>query len=196
MLALFSLLGASWPHFLRLTALVGPVCCFLRVFERSNSDFEALWARFSRFWSLQNHVFPRFFVLARLRCPNAFNVTKTTVLLGRNTLRQQHERRNRRRKIAPNAFRMELPTRKVPQNCFGARQARFWKALGVSWACLGRNLDALGELLASLGRLCAASWTPFWRFLGARGRSWALTNASGLDFGRSWVPPGWVLESS
>ena len=66
----------------------------------------------------------------------------------------------------------------------------------TSWACLGRNLGALGELLDSLGRLFAASWTPFKRFLDALGRLWAFLGASGLDFGESWVPPGWVLESS
>ena len=70
------------------------------------------------------------------------------------------------------------------------------RGLEVSWACLGRNLGALGELLGSLGRLFAASWTPFKRFLAALGRLWALLGASGLDFGWSWVPPGWVLDSS
>ena len=72
----------------------------------------------------------------------------------------------------------------------------FGRGLDASWACLGRNLGALGKLLGSLGRLFAASWSPFRRFLDALGRLWAFLGASGLDFGESWVPPGWVLEGS
>ena len=78
----------------------------------------------------------------------------------------------------------------------GTCRARFRRGLGASQACLGRILAALGPLLASFWRHLDVSWTPFARFLNTLGRLWALMGASGLDFGGSLVPPGWVLESS
>ena len=78
----------------------------------------------------------------------------------------------------------------------GACRARCRRGLGVSQACLGRILAALGPLLGSFWMLLGVSWAPFARFLNALGRIWALMGASGLDFGGSLVPPGWVLESS
>ena len=78
----------------------------------------------------------------------------------------------------------------------GTCRARFRRGLGASQACLGRILAALGPLLASFWKHLDVSWTPFARFLNTLGRIWALMGASGLDFGGSLVPPGWVLENS
>ena len=78
----------------------------------------------------------------------------------------------------------------------GACRARFRRGLGASQTCLGRVLAALGPLLGSFWMLLGFSWAPSARFLNALGRIWALMGASGLDFGGSLVPPGWVLESS
>ena len=77
----------------------------------------------------------------------------------------------------------------------GTCRARFRRGLGASLACLGRVLAALGPLLASFWGHLDVSWTSFARFLNTLGRIWALMGASGLDFGGSLVPPGWVLES-
>ena len=78
----------------------------------------------------------------------------------------------------------------------GACRVRFQRGLGVPLACPGRVLAALGPLLGSFWRLLDVSWALFARFLTTLGRIWALMGASGLDFGGSLVPPGWVLESS
>ena len=78
----------------------------------------------------------------------------------------------------------------------GACRARFRRGLGASRACLGRVLAALGPLWGSFWTLLGVSWASFASFLNALGRIWALMGASGLEFGGSLVPPGWVLESS
>ena len=76
----------------------------------------------------------------------------------------------------------------------GACRVRFQGGLGVSLACPGRVLAALGPLLGSfwtLGRLLGTVRALFehsWSHLGSHG-------CLRLDFGRSLVPPGWVLES-
>ena len=75
-------------------------------------------------------------------------------------------------------------------------RVRFRRGLGASQACLGPVLTALGPLFGSFWALLGVSWAPFARFLNTLGRIWALMGASGLDFGGSLVPPGWVLESS
>ena len=78
----------------------------------------------------------------------------------------------------------------------GTSRARFQRGLGASRACLGRILAALKPLLNSFWPLLDVSGAPFPSFLNALGRIWALMGASGLDFGGSLVPPGWMLESS
>ena len=78
----------------------------------------------------------------------------------------------------------------------GTCRARFRRGLGASQACLGRILAALGPLLSSFWPLLGVSGAPCPSFLNALGRIWALMGASGLDFGGSLVPPGWMLESS
>ena len=78
----------------------------------------------------------------------------------------------------------------------GTCRARFRRGLGASRACLGRILAALGLLLGSSWTLLGVSWAPFASFMNTLGRLRALVGASGLDFGGSLVPPGWVLESS
>ena len=78
----------------------------------------------------------------------------------------------------------------------GTCRVRFRRGLGASLACLGRVLATLGPLLSSFWTLWGVSWAPFARFLNTLGRIWALMGASGLDFGGSLVPLGWVLESS
>ena len=57
-------------------------------------------------------------------------------------------------------------------------------------------LAALGLLVGSSWTLLGMSWAPFASFMNTLGRLRALVGASGLDFGESLVPPGWVLESS
>ena len=77
----------------------------------------------------------------------------------------------------------------------GTCRARFRRGLGASQACLGRILAALGRfwpVFEALGRLLdtfCALFDHSWSHLGSRG-------CLRLDFGRSLVPPGWVLESS
>ena len=63
---------------------------------------------------------------------------------------------------------------------------------GLSWARLGRTWAAFGQFLEALGRLLDTFYALFehsWSHLGSHG-------CLRLDFGRSLVPPGWVLESS
>ena len=64
MLALFSLLGASWAHFSRLTARVGVFGRFFGVLKCFGHDFGASWAPFS--WLL-GRPRPHF---SRLFCRN------------------------------------------------------------------------------------------------------------------------------
>ena len=78
----------------------------------------------------------------------------------------------------------------------GTCRARFRRGLCASQACLGRILAALGaafgQFLEALGRLLDTFCVLFehsWSHLGSHG-------CLRLDFGRSLVPPGWVLESS
>ena len=84
----------------------------------------------------------------------------------------------------------------VASTRLGACRVRFRRGLGASQTCLGRVLAALGPLLGSFWTLLGVPWAPFASFLNTLGRLWALMGASGLDFGGSLVPPGWVLESS
>ena len=84
----------------------------------------------------------------------------------------------------------------VANTRLGACRVRFRRGLGASQTCLGRVLAALGPLLGSFWTLLGVSWAPFASFLNTLGRIWALMGASGLDFGGSLVPAGWVLESS
>ena len=84
----------------------------------------------------------------------------------------------------------------VASTRLGACRVRFRKGLGASPTCLGRVLAALGLLLGSSWTLLGVSWAPFASFLNTLGRLRALVGASGLDFGGSLVPPGWVTESS
>ena len=84
----------------------------------------------------------------------------------------------------------------VASTRLGACRVRFRRGLGASQTCLGRVLAALGLLLGSSWTLLGVSWAPFANFMNTLGRLWALVGASGLDFGGSLVPPGWVLESS
>ena len=75
-------------------------------------------------------------------------------------------------------------------------RVRWRRGLGASQVCLGPVLAALGPLFGSFWTLPDVSWAPRARFLNTLGRIWPLMGASGLDFGGSLVPPGWVLESS
>ena len=84
----------------------------------------------------------------------------------------------------------------VASTRLGACRVRFRRGLGASQTCLGRVLAALGLLLGSSWTLLGVSWAPFASFMNTLGRLRALVGASGLDFGGSLVPPGWVLESS
>ena len=71
MLALFSLLGASWAHFSRLAELVGVFGRFFGVLECFGHDFGASWAPFSWLLGPPRPHFSRFFcrnrVLAQVR---------------------------------------------------------------------------------------------------------------------------------
>ena len=84
----------------------------------------------------------------------------------------------------------------VASTRLGACRVCFRRGLGASQTCLGRVLAALGPLLGSFWTLLGVPWAPFASFLNTLGRLWALMGASGLDFGGSLVPPGWVVESS
>ena len=76
MLALFSLLGASWAHFSRLAAFVASLGRFFRVLARSGLDFGGFRVAPGRVLKLQGLIFRRFCMHARLRGRNAQNVTK------------------------------------------------------------------------------------------------------------------------
>ena len=66
----------------------------------------------------------------------------------------------------------------VLNNAWVAADNPYWHFLGLSFSPLRR------------GGTCAE------RTLNTLDRIWALMGASGLDFGGSLVPPGWVLENS
>ena len=105
-----SLLGASWPLFSRLVAcccrswllLVRPGALrarFLRVWERSREVLRPTW-----------HCYLRFYAVCALALSQCSECSKTTVLIGRNTLRKHGAPRPKSQKIAGRAFRNQQPT--------------------------------------------------------------------------------------
>ena len=87
MLAHFSLLGASRTHFSHLAALVVALYCFFDTLERSGGDIGALEAPFSRLLEAPRTYFSRLLCACVLALPKCSECNKTTVSLGRNTLR-------------------------------------------------------------------------------------------------------------
>ena len=170
------------PIFVCLGALRARFC---RVPGGSREDFEAPGPHFSTFFHACAPAWSK--------CSEC---NKTTVLMGRNTLRKPCAQRNKSCKIVLAPFRKRLPMTIVANMRLGTCRARFRRGLGASQACLGRILAALGPLLSSFWPLLGVSGAPCPSFLNALGRIWALMGASGLDFGGSLVSPGWVLESS
>ena len=183
MLAHFSLLGASWAHFSRLAAFVASLGRFFRVLARSGLDFGGFRVVPGRTLEPPGPHFSRFCTACAIALSDCSECNKTTVLMDRNTGRKHRAQREKSQKNAPGAFRTSLLWTIAAKTRLGACRARFWRGLGASRACLGRVWSALGQLLGSFGALLGVSWAPFRRMLGALGRIWALTGASGLDFG-------------
>ena len=110
MLAHFSLLGASWPLFSRLVAF----CCrSWPLLVRPG----ALRARFLRVWGRSREAlrptrrcFLRFYAVCALALSQCSECNKTTILMGRNTLRKHCAPRPKSQKIAGRAFRNQQPT--------------------------------------------------------------------------------------
>ena len=171
-----------WRIFRVLLRLLALPAVFFAVFERSNSDFEALWARFSRFWSLQNHVFPRFFVLARLRCPNAFNVTKPQFYWVGTHFASNTNDATDDEKSLQKPFEWSCPHQRRHKIALVPPKLVF----GGIWKSLGPVLGATWTLLGSFWPLLGAFSLPLGHILGA---SWVLVVASGL----SYMPLGWIL---
>ena len=83
----------------------------------------------------------------------------------------------------------------------GARQAPFWKGMGLSWVPLERHLAGFGALLGVSWRFWGASWTLLgrsWSSLGwsgdCHGCIFALRGALGLDFNTAWDVSDWFWE--
>ena len=122
---------------------------------------------------------------ARLRGRDALIMTKPQLhLVGAHFASHA-----RNAKIVPAPRRTRLPMTIVANMRLVACRVRFRMGLGAT-------LAELGPLLGSFWMLLGVSWAPFARFLNTLGRIWALMDASGLNFRRSSVPLGWVLESS
>ena len=173
----FSLLGASWAHFARLAAFVASLGRFFGVLARSGLDFTGVRVGLGRVLEPPGPRFSRFCAACALALSDCSECNKTTVLLGRNTIRKHRAQREKLQKIAPGAFRTSLLRTVAAKTRLGACRARFWRGLGASRACLGRVWGALGQLLSSFGTLLGVTWAPF-------SVCWALLVASGL----AWMP--------
>ena len=87
----------------------------------------------------------------------------------RNASRPSSGRCKKQAKFDSDACRTELSAKIALQTRLGARSARFWRSLGLSWVALGRHLAGFWELL---------------------GGSWPVLDTSQTILGRSWPSLG------
>ena len=133
-------------------------------------DFGGFQGGLGRVLEVPGPHFSSFFARASFQCEKACDVQKPQFFLGFSrffTYRKLAARAKKRHKIAPGAFRTQLPTKIVLKTRFGGHSAGFWKGLRPSWPALWRHLAG------------------FWALLGS---SWALLSASWAFLGWSWAP--------
>ena len=137
--------------------------------------------------------------------PTCSECNKTTVSLGRNTLRKERARRKKRQKIDGKASRKQRCPQKRPFRRSWLRLVRFGAALGRSWGALGSLLGALGPQETSSGTLLGAHRTRLGCSWASLGCTLGLMNASkphfgrfreplGLNFGGFLGPLAWIWE--
>ena len=147
---------------------------------------DALRAGFLRVWGRSREVlrptrrcFLRFYAVCALALSQCSDCSKTTVLMGRNTLRKpraQHKNREKsfQHPCVAGCLRRSWPTcvLELAELVFGRAWGPPRSVLGRSWAPLGHLWAALGQLLDALGRLLVASSAlpeRSWSHLGSHG---------------------------
>ena len=165
----FSLLGASWAHFVLLVAFVVVFGWFLCVLGRSCSILEASERVRGGFWRPQGFIFRGFWAHACMQCEKS----PTGVLYGQNQYETHVGHSAHDAKNEQNSTRTPVEQRFPPRSCYKLVLEGPGLGFGGVWVPRGRLLRALDRLLASLGRLLA----PLGSFLGTSwtslGRSWA-----------------------
>ena len=159
-------LGSIWRILLRFLSLWAVFCGSWTAPGSILEGFRRVW---ERLWKSQGLIFRVFFARARFQCEKACDVQKPQFFLGFSrffTYRKLAARAKKRHKIAPGAFRTQLPTKIVLKTRFGGHSAGFWKGLRPSWPALWRHLAGFWALLGSSWALLSASWAPL-------GWSWA-----------------------
>ena len=146
---------------------------FFGMLGRSGSGFGAFRVAPEMVLGPSGAYFSFFLVHARLRCPNALNVTKPQFLLGFCvvfTYRKLCAQAIKRRQIGPGACRTEPPAKIVVKTRVGMDSGGVWHSLGRHlagfcsllagfWPVLGASWASLGHFLAALGCLLAALWS-------------------------------------
>ena len=159
-------LGSIWRILLRFLSLWAGFCGSWTAPGSILEGFRRVW---EGFWKSQGLIFRVLFARASFQCEKACDVQKPQFFLGFSRFfayRKLAARAKKRHKIAPEAFRTQLPTKIVLKTRFGGHSAGFWKALRPSWPALGRHLAGFWALLGSSWALLSASWAPL-------GWSWA-----------------------
>ena len=148
MLALFFALGRFLGEFSALAAFDVTPGWFLCVLGRSRLDFGGVRdAPPGRVLEAPRPYFSRFFgahTLAMRKQPESHFVLEKPI---RNACRPSSARCKKQAKFNSDACRTELSAKIALQTRLGARRARFWRSLGLSWVALGRHLAGFWELL-------------------------------------------------
>ena len=160
---------------------------------------DALRARFLKVWGRSRevlrptrHCFLRFYAVCALALSQCSECSKTTVLMGRNTLRKHCALRPKLQKSPDESFETSSPRRSSQKRVVGLTGLVF----GRVWASPGPVLGLSEALLASSWALLGVCWPSFERLSGALGRIWAPMNASRLVFTGFRVAPDRILDSS
>ena len=160
---------------------------------------DALRARFLRVWGRSREVlrptrrcFLRFYAVCALALSQCSECSKTTVLMGRNTLRKHCALRPKLQKSPDESFETSSPRRSSQKRVVGLTGLVF----GRVWASPGPVLGLSEALLASSWALLGVCWPSFERLSCALGRIWAPMSASRLVFTGFRVAPDRVLEGS
>ena len=185
----FSLLGASWAHFVLLVAFVVVFGWFLCVLGRSCSILESSERVWGGFWRPQGFIFRGFLpthACNAKKARQAFCIGKTNTkrmsAIQRTTLKTNKIRPGR---LSNNVFCQDCAKNlswRSPSSVLegsGSLGGSSWVHLAGFWVLLGGSWPLLG-----------ASWAPLGRLLGALGRMLSAKSVPGLDFGRFGRLPG------
>ena len=181
MLAHFSLLGASWAHFLRLAAFVAFLGRFFRALGRSRVDFGRPRTSPESVLEPPGPYFASFLPACAHALSEWSECSKTTIfikfLYGFYTSRAWCSRH----KTMQNRSQSLSDTTSCKDCAQNASWAAFSEDLVLPGPSIGQLLVALGRLLASLGCLSGVPWALL-------GRSWLSLGCSGELQGCILIP--------